>query len=75
MAPEPVKKVSLGEFFSRRKAELQNSTKDKAAGSMTKGPARESESNKLLSMDGESVVKPDKDESEPLLEGRQPSAQ
>ena len=74
VAPSPVKKVSLGEYFSRRKTESQISSNEKATGSMTKGLAQGPEIKKLPSLDGEIVAKPDKEESEPLLDGRKSSA-
>lgn len=75
VAPSPVKKVSLGEYFSRRKTESQISTNEKATGSMTKGLVQGPEINKPPALDGESVANPNnKEESDALLGGRKSSA-
>ena len=71
VAPIPVKKVSLGEYFSRRKTESQISTNEKAAENVTKGLVQGPEINKPPALDGENVATPNnKEESDPLLAGR-----
>ena len=75
VAPSPVKKVSLGEYFSRRKTESQISTNEKAAENVTKGLVQGPEINKPPALDGENVATPNnKEESDPLLAGRKSSA-
>ena len=73
VAPSPVKKVSLGEYFSRRKTESQISTDEKAAGSMSKGLGQGDEGSKLSSADAEGATDTAREESGSLI-GRKSSA-
>lgn len=72
-APSPVKKVSLGEYFSRRKTESQISTHEKAAESMSKGLGLGDEGSKFPSSDAERVTNTGKEEGGPSA-GRKSSA-
>ena len=55
IVPSPVKKVSLGEYFSRRKTESQINTQEKATGS---SPTMESGVNKDVSSGGDENKSP-----------------
>ena len=74
VAPSPVKKINLGEYFSRRKTESQISSNEKTSGSTTKGLSQGPEINKPPTLDGESIANPNnKEDSESLLGGRKSS--
>ncbi|KAG6989002.1 hypothetical protein G7Y79_00066g095200 [Physcia stellaris] len=75
VAPSPVKKVSLGEYFSRRKTESQISTHGRTAGSSPtiaqstiKEVGHADEEDKAASSETNGMVETPKEDTEPTME-------